>query len=164
MQVFLIRHAKAVPAIGKMRDDDRHLADDGRESARQVGARLAELGVRPSVVYTSPLVRAVQTAELVSIALAPLRVVAHVPLSIDHGTVAQALSVLERHAEKDVIVLVTHEPKVRSIAASLSGRNDFPSFPTAGVAAFQGNPKAMRFAYRLDPSTLVVDEATPHGD
>lgn len=164
MDVFLIRHATAISPVGKMRDEDRYLSDDGRATALRVGERLYELGARPVVVYTSPLVRAVQTAELVAFGLHPERVVVHVPLSIDHGTTAQALSVLERHGDGDTIVLVTHEPKVRALAASLAGRREFPGFATAGVAVFRGRARATKLLYRLDPSTLVVDESTPHGE
>lgn len=159
MDVLLIRHATAVPAVGPMRDEDRYLADDGRATALSVGEKLRELGFTPSVVYTSPLVRAVQTAELVSVALGPARVVSHVPLSIDHGTVAEVVAVLRRHADTETIVLVTHEPKVRAIAASLAGTREFPGFPTAGVACFRGSAGATKLAFRLDPQTLrVVDD------
>jgi len=164
MDVLLIRHATALPAVGKMRDDDRYLAEEGRATALRVGKKLHELGVRPTVVYTSPLVRAVQTAELVSFGLGPHRVVTHVPLSIDHGSTAQALSVLDHHHDADVVLLVTHEPKVRALAASLAGRREFPGFPTAGVAAFRRHGRSTQLLYRLDPTTLTVDESMPRGD
>ena len=88
----------------------------------KVGARLAELGLRPTVIYTSPLVRAVQTTELLVRGLttgaeqAPARgaprVAVHPPLAIDTGSTAEVLSILERHVETDTLVLVTHDAEL----------------------------------------------------
>lgn len=43
---------------------DRHLNEQGREQARRVGQKLQEL--KPAAIYTSPLLRAHQTAEIIA--------------------------------------------------------------------------------------------------
>ena len=63
MDLFLIRHAHAIDG-DRMRDDDRPLSKDGRKQALDVGGALAKQKVRLQRIVTSPLVRAVQTAEL----------------------------------------------------------------------------------------------------
>ena len=68
MDLFLIRHAHAVDGDG-MRDDDRPLSKDGRKQALDVGGALAKQKVRFGRIVTSPLVRAVETAELVAVTL-----------------------------------------------------------------------------------------------
>jgi phosphohistidine phosphatase len=59
MRVYVCRHAKA--ADGEP-DELRELTPRGIEQARVLGARLAELTEPPTLVLTSPLVRARQTA------------------------------------------------------------------------------------------------------
>src|SRR5919204_1560891 len=55
MRLLLVRHADAVPGEP---DAMRVLSPEGREAARQLGRRLADEGVRPSAILTSPLLRA----------------------------------------------------------------------------------------------------------
>src|SRR5688572_20209987 len=68
MRVYLIRHAHAVDAGPKLPDEARWLSDRGRKVARRVGKALAKEGVELDAVLTSPLVRAVQTAEVLAAA------------------------------------------------------------------------------------------------
>jgi phosphohistidine phosphatase len=65
MHVILVRHAEAVNVgeDGVSTDFDRHLTPHGREQAAKLADAFAARGVGPSVVVTSPLVRAKQTAE-----------------------------------------------------------------------------------------------------
>jgi len=62
MRLYFLRHADALPGID---DAIRPLSDKGREQSRRLGAFLKESGVVFDVAYTSPLVRARQTAEIV---------------------------------------------------------------------------------------------------
>jgi len=66
MDLYLIRHAQAVDAGGGMRDDDRPLTREGRRQALDVGGALGKQKVRFGRIVTSPLVRTVETAELVA--------------------------------------------------------------------------------------------------
>jgi phosphohistidine phosphatase SixA len=69
VQVFLVRHAEAVPETLQLRDPHRHLTAHGRAQARALGDRLRWHDCAPTKIWSSPLVRAVQTAELVAIGL-----------------------------------------------------------------------------------------------
>jgi phosphohistidine phosphatase len=64
MLVTLVRHGDANPQSGALDDAGRALSHRGREQARASGRALAEQGAKITHVWTSPLVRAVQTAEL----------------------------------------------------------------------------------------------------
>jgi len=61
MKLYFLRHADALPG-----DDDpaRELSARGRKQARALADFLVEAGVRFDVAYSSPLVRARQTAEI----------------------------------------------------------------------------------------------------
>jgi phosphohistidine phosphatase len=157
MDVLLVRHAAAVSATGRLRDEERWLTPEGRASSLRVGAKLNELGMRPTAVYTSPLVRAVQTTELLVRAMGDsVHIGVHPPLAVDTGTIAEVLAILDRHAAGDTIMLVTHEPKVRSLASKLGRLPRFPAFATAGVSLFRGPLGALDFVFSLDPVSLTT--------
>jgi broad specificity phosphatase PhoE len=64
---YLIRHGEstsnATPGIAAGANYDSHLTDRGVEQARLLGRRLASEGVRFDRVYSSTLVRSIQTTE-----------------------------------------------------------------------------------------------------
>lgn len=61
MNLFLIRHAEAVPEAAT--DMSRELTDLGREQACKLAAAFQRLGVRFDAIVASPYVRAQQTSE-----------------------------------------------------------------------------------------------------
>ena len=66
MRVYLMRHGESVAPSSEVPDESRWLNAEGRDHVRHVAAHLAEMGVVIDAVVSSPLVRAVQTAELVA--------------------------------------------------------------------------------------------------
>ena len=62
-QLWLLRHGEAVPHDSKP-DDERELTARGERQSAAAGAALARLGVEFAAIYTSPKVRAEQTARL----------------------------------------------------------------------------------------------------
>jgi len=61
--IWLLRHAEAADGAP---DAERPLTTRGRDQARAAGAALAALGVQLDACLSSPKLRAVQTAELVT--------------------------------------------------------------------------------------------------
>jgi phosphohistidine phosphatase len=121
VQVFLIRHAKAVDETKKLRDWMRYLSPHGRDQASKLGERLRWHDCAPTHVWTSPLVRAVQTAELVlaglQSAVAPEVLPALAPEEAPKQVIA---AVKELWADKTV-VLVGHEPGLSAVGELLIG-------------------------------------------
>ncbi len=160
MRVVLVRHGEASDPYASS-DGSRHLTLRGREVTREVARQLRARGVVPTAMYTSPLVRAVQTAEILAHELGfDGAVVAHDPL-VPGGVTAHAVSVLDDHGDDDVIALVTHEPTVRAIAGHLSGIGGrFPGFRTSGVALIEVSDGRGALLGRLDPSTMSWRDAS----
>lgn len=65
VELYIIRHADALPlgANGIKNDADRPLSDRGWKQADWVGRALKKRSMRLDLIATSPLVRAVQTAQ-----------------------------------------------------------------------------------------------------
>ena len=111
MELFLIRHAHAIDGDA-MRDDDRPLSRDGRKQALDVGGALARQKVRFARMVTSPLVRAVETAELVAVTLGfdgGLDV--HDAMRPD-GSWKQLLRDVLQARSDEPLALVGHEPTI----------------------------------------------------
>ena len=62
MHVYILRHGIAEDERPGVGDAERALTVDGRRKLRYVLKSVAEAGSRPSLIMTSPLKRAVQTA------------------------------------------------------------------------------------------------------
>lgn len=124
-----MRHGEAAPGEP---DELRPLTAAGHAAARELGARLANEGARPSIVFTSPLLRARETAgdlarELGSYAEADERLAPGATADMLRAVVA------DRGAE---VVVVGHQPDCGRIAAELSGGAE-PSFPPGGLAVLE---------------------------
>ncbi len=137
-------------------DRDRWLTDSGRRTVRAVGAALTRLDLQLSCIYTSPLVRAVQTAEILAGTQpgfdGPLEV--HPALASEEGTTAQALAPLDHAEEDDLVALVTHMPKIGILAGHLCGLPSAPSFRAGSACLIELDEGGGRFRWMLDPQTL----------
>jgi len=159
MQVLLVRHAEAVDTRSARTDYERWLTKDGRKTMSLVGKALVKWELRYSRIYTSPLVRAVQTAEILAATQpdfdGPLEALS--ALSTDEGTTAQALEPLEDAGDDELIVMVSHMPKIGVLAAHLGQLVTAPSFQTAAVCllSVEAGPQGTGcFLWMLDPETL----------
>lgn len=145
MKILLIRHAHAIDGGGV--DDERWLTDKGRAVARKVGDRLRDEGHAPDAIVTSPLVRAVQTAELVARGLKYKGVVEVLADLAPDGSIGAAAAAL---AEKGgLVVAVGHEPGISGLASHLAGR-PVSSFRKGEAVLVSGG----KIDYRLDPDSL----------
>jgi phosphohistidine phosphatase len=143
MPILLVRHGDALPT--QTTDEERILSLAGRAEVRALAGRLRQKGLVPDAVVSSPLVRAVQTAELLAGALGYAGLASVEPALAPGGDPWQAESYLR--SQSGLVLAVTHEPIVRVIAAQLVGQPTFPAFRTAGcVLVDQGGVKS-----RFDP-------------
>lgn len=147
-----MRHSAAVPSDIGLPDDHRYLSAAGRSTCRQVGRLLRESGVTFDAIVASPLVRAMQTAELIADAVDYLGVVeSHVSLVPGASAVVACKELIGRGAS---VLAVSHEPTVSSVAAFLVGQPGFAPFRTAQVCYFE----ARRPVWRLHPEALQLEE------
>jgi phosphohistidine phosphatase len=156
VKVYLVRHAEAVPEDGALRDDDRFLTARGREAARGLARLLREQRVEPDAILSSPLPRALQSAELLADGLDSLGVVEALPALRPgaHPRVA-ATELVTRGA---AVLVVGHEPTISSLGAFLLGRPAFPAFRTAQCCAIEDNvPTFSARADVMQTAALFLD-------
>ena len=130
-QLWLLRHGEAVPHDSAP-DEQRELTERGRDQSRSAGLALTALEVEVHLCFTSPKVRARQTAEL---ACAELRVDPVDEDALAEGFDGRAALELMRAAGPDQRVLVVgHEPDFSQVVYDLTGgRVDFKKGGVAGI-------------------------------
>ena len=156
MRVFLIRHADAVSEDVAGSDEDRWLSPRGREAARGLARLLREQKVELDAIVSSPLPRAVQTAELVADGLDYLG-------SIETWRTL-APGAHPRRAAGDLptrggsVAVVGHEPGISSLGALILGLPAFPQLRTAQCCAIEdGAPTFTARADLMTVATLFVE-------
>lgn len=122
MRLYLFRHG---PAGEKTEwqgpDAERPLTDEGIRVTECVAQRLAELGLTPDVVVSSPYARSAMSAEILVDALdgaAPLVLDDRLEPGFGIRDLKQVL--LEHHTSQEM-VLVGHEPDFSAIIGELTG-------------------------------------------
>ena len=153
MDVFLIRHAEAIDETLELRDPMRHLTAQGREQATSLGDRLRWHDCTPTHIWTSPLVRAVQTAELVATGLASKIAVEVVPALAPDGNAHTVVDALKALAADANVLLVGHEPGLSGIGALLSGKSDFEALGKAEAARIHEGALRWRCAWNAEAPT-----------
>ena len=105
-------------------DDLRPLTEKGRQQSERLGRFLAATAMRPSVILSSPKVRALETAQLVAEQLG-MRVdlAAELGEPLDIESVEELLRGAGNPARP---MLVGHDPDFSALAAELSGTPALP--------------------------------------
>lgn len=132
--ILLMRHADAVEESLTLRESHRYLTPEGRRQAALVALHLAAQRVAVEVVLSSPLMRAVQTAELVA---AGLRVAAVEALP-DLAPGGDAHAAASELARRTGVLAVGHEPDLSGIGALLCQRRAFPPLHMAQAILVDG--------------------------
>lgn len=135
MRLFLIRHAIAEDAAPGQRDADRKLTNSGRRKMAKVAAGLRRIVGDISILGSSPLIRAMETAQIISREFEDLAV-ARLDALKPGKPLKSVLTWLQGQSDNANIALVGHEPQLGLLASwLLSGEQhrSFVTFKKAGV-------------------------------
>lgn len=144
MKVFLVRHGKAEEQ-GAVRDEDRSLTPKGLQQAHHLGRLAAAWDSPPSLILTSGLTRAIETARIIH---AALRCRIEVARALEPGPDAhEVVHLIGAHAARDgSVMLVGHNPQLGEAAAIL----------TCGFAGCETMLKTGEcLVIEVDPSDLI---------
>jgi phosphohistidine phosphatase len=136
MDCVLLRHGIAVERDEwEGPDTDRPLTERGAKRVAQVAAGLGRIGVRSTHVFSSPLIRAIETAKIVHRSLRVRSAVQIVDALLPDAPPNQLLSVMQDLPSESCVLCIGHEPHL-GLAASvmLSGRAT-ASFPMKKAGA-----------------------------
>lgn len=152
MEIIIARHAAAEPGDGKP-DELRELTKEGIAQARLLGQVVsATLGI-PAEVWTSPLRRARQTAELAAAAWGRGEAIREVPELAPGGDVEHVRWLLTRSGAP-LVFLAGHMPDVGSLASAMLGL-------VGSMALRTGSFTVVRTNDPLHPAGLAMATVLP---
>ncbi len=152
MKLYFLRHADALPAERPDLDEERPLSPKGHKQAKSIAEFLSEIDVAFDMAYSSPLLRARETAEGI--------------LPITNDNVWVKLELVEELRNEtspkdfdrwlkslpvqDHILIVGHNPSISERVSRLLGVNNAESFhmPKGGLACLKteaGKTAALEF-------------------
>ncbi|MGZ8648329.1 MAG: SixA phosphatase family protein [Solirubrobacteraceae bacterium] len=153
-QLWLLRHGEAVPHESKP-DADRELTARGERQSVAAGEGLARLGVEFDACYTSPKLRALDTAKLACKALNIEPQVADV--LADGFDREDALELLMAHGDEARVLVVGHDPSFSQVVHDLTGgRVDFKKGGVAVVRAARANGELLALLRPRELESLAL--------
>ncbi|OGR15787.1 MAG: hypothetical protein A2559_08965 [Deltaproteobacteria bacterium RIFOXYD2_FULL_66_9] len=163
MRIYLVRHSESVARVPSMPDAARYLTARGRVSFREMALRFRDAGGLPTRILTSPLVRAVQTAEILSETLKYDGEVVLDPRLSPGFDVAMMNDVLAGYPSEREIAFVGHEPDLGDILTRLLSLPQAYAMHKGAVAALDlpvpGDPLRAGFAWLLTGDRRIDDPA-----
>ena len=152
MKLFLLRHGKADWPEWLDSDDDRPLTDEGIREMRLVATALKRLALAPDIILTSPLPRALRTAEITGNALGtPVEERLELKPGFERGD-CDTLLVSREGAD---VMMVGHEPDFSGLIRSFTGGR--VKLPKAGIAAIEiGGELASPRLLWLFPAKMLI--------
>ena len=145
MDLYIVRHAWAEQRDdSRWRDDGlRPLTPEGKERFARVARKLVGIGMTPGIIATSPLVRCVETAQLLAIALDGPKIVELDELRPGSNLEGLLRWTARQAAKHPQIAWVGHAPDVSRLVAALIGDGGSLIHFANGAAAairFDGEP------------------------
>jgi phosphohistidine phosphatase len=117
MKLYFLRHAQAEDDA--IDDHHRRLTEGGNRRTKTAAGVMSQLGIRPATIYSSPRLRALETAEIVAKEL-KMKVDIHeaVNFSFNLQDVGDLITGLN---PTDEVMFVGHEPSMSMVVNGLTG-------------------------------------------
>lgn len=137
MKLYLVRHGIATQRLSGnvVNDAQRPLTEEGRSETKQVAIGLKRLGIKPDWVVSSPLKRAIETAEIIAETFNISDKLQISEALCPGSSVSELFKSIKDLKPSNEVFLVGHEPDIGRLAACLLWAGpelDLP-FKKAGV-------------------------------
>jgi phosphohistidine phosphatase len=142
-ELCIMRHGIAVMrgAAAFLDDTKRPLTPEGKQKMRAIASGLVRLGFEVDWIVTSPLVRAVETAEIVGELLSSKPPLDFCDALRPGGSGEALIAFLAKRPKCRRVLVVGHEPDLGELAARLigAGRNAHMQFKKGGCCLISFN-------------------------
>jgi len=114
MVIYFLRHASAGQKhfSNPVNDEKRPIDKIGETQSHDVGRALAYIGVTANVIISSPLTRAMQTADIVAQEIGYEEKIVQDDALRPEASFEQFKALLARHKDKPAIMVVGHDPSM----------------------------------------------------
>lgn len=146
MDLFILRHGEAGRSSATSRDDSkRALTVEGEKEVKDISKGIKGLGIEFDYIFTSPLLRARQTAELVSKIVVTKNQIKDLDELKPEGNKLQLYNKLSNLKQDSSVLIVGHEPYLSELigeAISSTGcRIDLKKAGFARIRVINSLPK-----------------------
>ncbi|MBS1516556.1 MAG: histidine phosphatase family protein [Bacteroidetes bacterium] len=150
MKLFLARHADAVEfsEYSDLNDDQRYLSGAGRITERKVAEKVKEHISDLDMIFTSPLIRAVQTAEIIAAVSGYSSDIIPVQELRNESRTSSLTDLLNRSDIYSSVMLVGHEPKMSMLVNLLSGALMKESFSKSGICLMESLQDSGQYIFK----------------
>lgn len=135
--LILVRHAKSSWKDTTLNDIQRPLNKRGNRDAPKIGQYMVKNKIQPEVIFSSPGLRALTTARLISlkIDIKPTDIIINEKIyTFDSEDLLNVIKALKDKYEK--VMIVAHNPAITDLVNYLSG-SKIDNVPTCGVAVLK---------------------------
>ena len=115
MELYLFRHGIAEDGRGGA-DAERQLTDEGRKKTAEVAKLARKSGVAPSLIMSSPYVRARQTARIAADEMNYEGQVVAIESLVPHGSPEAVWKDIRDYSDVESVLLAGHEPLMSRLA------------------------------------------------
>ncbi len=138
-KLIVVRHAKSSWDFPDLDDFDRPLNKRGKQSAPEMGKRLATRGIVPDLIVSSPAKRAITTAKRIAEELKfPKKAIVEEPIFY-HDTMRDMVAVLNAiPSDVNILMIFGHNPMLTDLVNHLAGTDIF-NIPTCGTVEIDFN-------------------------
>ena len=122
--LYLLRHAKAESATLQFSDEDRALTPKGIDDAKKLATKLVKKDIRFDLILTSPAIRAITTAQIISNQLDHKQRFLEVDKKLYQADCTTLLTIASKlHKKIKSVMLVGHNPALEDFAAYMTGES-----------------------------------------
>ncbi|MFZ1321107.1 MAG: histidine phosphatase family protein [Ignavibacteria bacterium] len=159
MKLFLARHADAIEYTTDtvINDDLRFLTIEGRAKENKVAGFLKDYLTDIEMILTSPLIRAVQTAEIIASNIDYTGEIVLVNELKFETPLSPLIDLIKTMTNYSSLLLVGHEPKLGNLVKVLTGIS-LAGFPKSGFCYIEYNTLDDTFKYEwyFDPKKMII--------
>jgi phosphohistidine phosphatase len=119
MQLYILRHGISEDAGPGRSDEERALTGEGKDKLRRVLDRARRAGTTPTLILTSPYVRAVQTARLAAQHLGCRHEPVETDALVPSGSPLRVWEEIRAHHAEEQLLLSGHEPLLSQLVSYL---------------------------------------------
>jgi len=136
MDIYFLRHASAGQYDPAKNDEKRAIDKTGEQQSRDVGRALAALDLKLDVILSSPLTRAMQTAEITAGELGYKNKIVTEDALRPEANYEQFEELLARCGKKKAVMVVGHNPSMTDFLHRMlaGGSAEFIDFKKGAVA------------------------------
>jgi phosphohistidine phosphatase len=121
MEIYILRHGIANDGKAGHPDSERALTREGKDKLRDVLRAARRAGVAPSLVLSSPYVRAVETAEIAAAETGYDGKIEQTQALVPDASPHDVWNEIRARKSESAILLAGHEPLLSAVVAFLLG-------------------------------------------